>query len=356
MRRRSADGFNLAFLDVMACGLGAVILIFMLVKFHAQTAIPSDEIERLKSELEQLTSQQQALNNEVNNASAENAKKSSEVALTKDQIEALIKEAQDNQKSVDEKLYALANLETAAAAAAPKQVDDAITLQGSGEENYLLGLKVEGSHIGILVDYSASMTEERLADIISRKLDSDAQKQSAAKWQRTLRTARWLLARVPKTAKVAMVAFNEKAESLGAKPVVSANNESDLQAISTELSKLIPNNGTNLQLALKKIVEVNPSMTNLYIITDGLPTLADPSDKELTRSRRCRSFGGKSETITGECRALLFNRSHQSAGLGNVEVNVILLPLEGDPDAAHMYWTWTSNTGGLTLTPADSWP
>ncbi|MEO0369715.1 MAG: hypothetical protein AAF197_13190, partial [Pseudomonadota bacterium] len=217
MRRRSADGFNLAFLDVMACGLGAVILIFMLVKFHAQTAIPSEEIERLRSELEQLTSQQQALNNEVNNASAESAQKSSEVALTKDQIEALIKQAQDNQKSIDDKLYALANLETAAAAAAPKQVDDPLALQGAGEENYLLGLKVEGQHIGILVDYSASMTEEYLADIISRKVDSDAQKQSAAKWQRTLRTARWLLARVPKQSNVAVVAFNKEAQSLGPK-------------------------------------------------------------------------------------------------------------------------------------------
>ena len=356
MKRRSADGFNLAFLDVMACGLGAVILIFMLVKFHAQTAIPSDEIERLKSELEQLTSQQEALNSDVNNASAENAKKSSEVALTKDQIEALIKEAQDNQKSVDEKLYALANLETAAAAAAPKQVDDSLTLQGSGEENYLLGLKVEGRNIGILVDYSASMTEERIADVISRKLDSDAQKQSSAKWQRTLRVARWLLARTPKSSEVAVVAFNQEAQSLGAKPIVSGGSESDIQALSRELSKLVPANGTNLQLALKKMVEVNPDMTNLYVITDGLPTLADPDDRELTRSRRCRSFGGRSATITGECRVLLFNRSHQSARLGNVEVNVILLPLEGDPDASHMYWTWTSNTGGLTLTPADSWP
>ncbi|TDF36588.1 VWA domain-containing protein [Alteromonadaceae bacterium M269] len=356
MRRRSADGFNLAFLDVMACGLGAVILIFMLVKFHAQTAIPSDEIERLKAELEQLTSVQQALNEDVKKASEANARKSSEVALTKEQIEALIKQAQDNQKSVDEKLYALANLETAAAAAAPKQADDSLTIQGTGEENYLLGLKVEGRHIGILVDYSASMTEQKLAEIIKRKIGSDAEKQNAPKWQRTLRVARWLLARAPKTSEVAVVAFNKEAQSLGSKPIVSAGNEADLQALSSELSKLVPANGTNLQLALKKMVEVNPDMTNLYVITDGLPTLADPDDKQLTRNLRCRSFGGRASTISGECRAILFNRSYQSAGLGNTEVNVILLPLEGDPDASHMYWDWTSDTGGLTLTPADSWP
>mgnify|MGYP003149374670 CR=1 FL=1 len=31
--RKAEDGFNLAFLDVIACGLGAVILIFILVDF-----------------------------------------------------------------------------------------------------------------------------------------------------------------------------------------------------------------------------------------------------------------------------------------------------------------------------------
>ena len=38
--RKATDGFNLAFLDVMACGLGAVILIFILVDFNAFTPMP----------------------------------------------------------------------------------------------------------------------------------------------------------------------------------------------------------------------------------------------------------------------------------------------------------------------------
>ena len=32
-RRRRSEGFNLAFLDIMSCGLGAMVLVFILVKY-----------------------------------------------------------------------------------------------------------------------------------------------------------------------------------------------------------------------------------------------------------------------------------------------------------------------------------
>ena len=50
-------------------------------------------------------------------------------------------------------------------------------MQG-GEEDYLLGLKVEGRRIAILIDRSASMTDERLIDIIRRKVRTDAEKRA----------------------------------------------------------------------------------------------------------------------------------------------------------------------------------
>lgn len=50
-KRKQDDGFNLSFLDVMACGLGAVLMILILVKFQANTSIPKDEVEKLEKEL-----------------------------------------------------------------------------------------------------------------------------------------------------------------------------------------------------------------------------------------------------------------------------------------------------------------
>ena len=55
-RHRKSEGFNLAFLDIMACGLGAVILVFMLVK-HNASDLPV-EPDLLLRDVQQLEQQQ----------------------------------------------------------------------------------------------------------------------------------------------------------------------------------------------------------------------------------------------------------------------------------------------------------
>jgi hypothetical protein len=53
MARRTVNVFNLAFLDVMACGLGAVVLLFMIIN-HA-SELRSDELnQQLQSEVMRL--------------------------------------------------------------------------------------------------------------------------------------------------------------------------------------------------------------------------------------------------------------------------------------------------------------
>ena len=51
-RHRRTEGFNLAFLDIMSCGLGAVILVFMLVKFNVSDS--NIEENRLEREVQRL--------------------------------------------------------------------------------------------------------------------------------------------------------------------------------------------------------------------------------------------------------------------------------------------------------------
>ncbi|MEC9126112.1 MAG: VWA domain-containing protein, partial [Pseudomonadota bacterium] len=63
--RKAEDGFNLAFLDVMACGLGAVILIFILVDFKAFTPTPTEEKEKLELELAAAEQEQQKLKKSI---------------------------------------------------------------------------------------------------------------------------------------------------------------------------------------------------------------------------------------------------------------------------------------------------
>ena len=80
--------------------------------------------------------------------------------------------------------------------------EDLIEDDRGGEENYLIGLKVEGRRIAVLIDSSASMTDEKLLNIIKRKNSSVQKKNKAPKWLRTKKTVRWLLARAPKSSQL----------------------------------------------------------------------------------------------------------------------------------------------------------
>ena len=88
------------------------------------------------------------------------------------------------------------------------------------------------------------------------------------------------------------------------------------------------------------------------MVTDGLPTRSEYKGSLLP--------GGspRSRNVTGECRKALLGRTLRESArhAGRGKVNVILLPLEGDPEAAAGYWAWSSRTGGLLMTPTAGWP
>lgn len=353
--KRREQGFNLSFLDVMACGLGAVILILILVRFQDNTDIPSDEIERLKQELAALQDQkselQQSLSVEQQNTSA----KTATLDEIKQRIEALKIQQQGTTSALKDQLAVIADLENAIAAIAPETANDPIQTPGTKEENYLLGLKVEGKRIGILIDSSASMTEEALIDVISRKLGSDVEKQSGRKWQRTMRIANWLIARLPNDAEFSVVSFSNKAKVHGKNRVNRASSQSDLRSVLQSLQTVVPANGTNLLVGLKEINIAMPNMTDLYLVTDGLPTILD-KNAAFKSSRRCDPEEGKQPTITGACRVSVFAHSMRLNPLTSVKSNIILLPLEGDPEAPSAFWGWANRTSGTFLAPAGTWP
>ncbi len=222
------------------------------------------------------------------------------------------------------------------------------------EENYLMGLKVEGPRIAILVDASASMTDEKLIDIIKTKSGSKAGKLQASKWLRTKRVIEWLLARLPIDSEVMAVAFNEQATALGQPGWQKAGGSGAIQAIIQDMNGLVPEGGTNLQLGLQAINKQSPS--NIYIVTDGLPTRGESSYKSLNPFASCGSLTGTSKTISGECRVKLFRQTIKDSHVPAAVINTILLPIEGDPDAVNEFWAWTASTGGLLISPASDWP
>ena len=103
----------------------------------------------------------------------------------------------------------------------------------------------------------------------------------------------------------------------------------------------MPEGGTNLERAFAAIGKLRPKPDNVYLITDGLPTQG---------SRRVRGV-----TITGKQRLNLFTRAVKQVP-ANVPVNVVLAPLEGDPEAAFAYWRLAMSTDGSFIIPSEDWP
>lgn len=352
-RRKKTEGSNLAFLDIMSCGLGAVILVFMLVKQKIdETPIEVDKLKQDISQLEQVRNDAESTLSEIKEQlSSENARYQ---ALQKqlDEKQSTLNRQSQNVKSSEDVLEQLKSNITAIEI--PKK-QDLIGTPRINEENYLLGLKVEGPKIAILLDTSASMTNEKLIDIIRTKSNSQQNKQNSAKWVRTKNTLKWLLARLPQNSEVIVVAFSEDAKVLGSKAGwQSARSAQTASSILSDVNTIVPEGGTNLQKGLNTVNQFSPS--NLYVITDGLPTKGESQYKSLNPFSSCSSLTGNSQTITGECRVKLFRQTINESGKHGMQVNVIMLPLEGDPDAVNQYWVWAATTGGLLISPASNWP
>ena len=149
--------------------------------------------------------------------------------------------------------------------------------------------------------------------------------------------------------------YNDKARHLGGSHWKPSRDPSSLEGILRDLEAVVPSGPTNLQVGLKAMYAMGP--TNLYVVTDGLPTQGSAGYKSLNPFAACSSLWGLSNTISGDCRARLFRHTIQETWpTDSLPVNVILLPIEGDPGAAAEYWLWTATSGGLLITPAETWP
>lgn len=351
-RHRESEGFNLAFLDIMSCGLGAVILVFMLVKHNVGSS--TDETDLLAGDVQRLEVQRAELQQTLDRLVTISQAEAERIAQLRARHILLEQSLSQKKISLAQKKDTLAALKDDIAGRPVAQKEDLVEDDRGGEENYLMGLKVEGRRIALLVDSSASMTDEKLIDIIKRKNGSAAGKKNGPKWLRTKKTVRWLLARVPKTSQLTVVSYNGTAKSLGGANWLKVDKPATLQALYSEFDAIVPEGATNLQKGLQAVSGLG--VTDLYVLTDGLPTVGESRYASLNPFAACSSLLGKSSTISGECRVKLFRQSIKDSKLGDIKVNVILLPLEGDPDAANEYWGWAALSGGLMLSPAVTWP
>jgi hypothetical protein len=96
-----------------------------------------------------------------------------------------------------------------------------------------------------------------------------------------------------------------------------------------------------MEQVFRAVANMSPLPDNIFLITDGLPTISDrgSSDALVTPARRLELYEDAVEELPN-----------------GVPVNVVLMPLEGDPSAAAAYWQLAQYTRGSFLTPSKDWP
>jgi len=349
---RKTEGFNLAFLDIMACGLGAIVLVFMLVKHNVgkpdvETDLLAGDVQRLEQQREEL----QQVHDHLRKVKQSDAEKVSERETAIAQLNRLLAQ---KEQSLVQKRNQMAKLKESITTSPIAEREDPVVDDRGGEEDYLMGLKVEGRRIALLVDSSASMTDDTLIEIIKRKNGSEENKKRGPKWLRTRNIVRWILARTPTGSRLVLIYFNDSAKTMNSGSWMTAGDGEAIKTLYRELDTIVPEGGTNLQKGLKAVAKYDA--TDLYVITDGLPTAGDSRYGSLNPFASCSSLLGKGSTISGECRVKLFRQTVQDSSLQKSKINVILLPIEGDPDAVNEFWRWASPTGGLVISPAENWP
>ncbi|MCY4214218.1 MAG: VWA domain-containing protein [Gammaproteobacteria bacterium] len=360
-KRRSLSVFSLSFLDVMSCGFGAVVLIFLIINHAteedakivnkdrlAEIRLLDYQVQNGERDLFELQEQLEGVLQRLGESRQKRVSTEADLEQVRRDFDDLDAESSAERASVERLKSDLeAREEEVARLRQIEEANDggrALAFVGEGDRQYLTGLKVGGSNVVIAVDASASMLDRTIVNVLRRRNMPEQRRRQAPKWRRAVRTVEWLAAQLPLDADFQVFAFNEQTRSLVAgsgDQWTPLGDGSALAAAIGELDGMVPSGGTSLLQLATKLRALDPLPDNVYLVTDSLPTQG-------TRAPR-------RATISGADRLDLFRDALRQMPL-QVPINVILFPMEGDPLASAAYWNLARTSGGAYMAPARDWP
>jgi archaellum component FlaC len=363
MKRRRLNVFSLSFIDCICCGLGAIILLFVIANAqstserHRVTQDLRSQVDRVEKEvlagqkrlvetrntierIEQERVRTQGLSQEVIKTMEarknEVARYENETLAAKDHIRKLKADLQSLERDLKRLEGGVKSKEDLGSRVRP--------FPGQGDRQYLTDLKMGGNRIFILVDVSASMLDDTVVGIIRRRNMPEPLRLASPKWRQVVSSVDWLSTQLPQMAKYQVYLFNETA--IPAIPGtqnrwLDAADVTQLDDVLRRMKQTVPDKGTSLHRAFDALRLMAPEPDNIFLLTDGLPTMGAE-----------RPWAGK---VSGETRLKLF---HEAIRLlpSRVPVNIILYPMEGDPGAASAFWQLATRTGGSFFCPSRDWP
>jgi len=364
MARRKFDIFSMSFLDTICCAFGALVLLYMIINASANKR-HEHSVADVQAEVDKL--EEQVLEGYANLVVARNSTRETEQQKVRteglsdrvlDETERLKLQLAEADKLAVSRREAIEKLKadlkeldesqkrlTAGTPSPGKPGNRVKGFVGTGDRQYLSGLKLGGVRIVFLVDASASMLDETVVNVFRMRNRPEGRRLRSEKWRRTVSTVDWLTAQIPAKSRFQVIAFNTHAWTLAKDGAIKWLDGGDAQALNDVVKTLrttVPKDGTSLENAFAAMNTLSPAPDNVFIITDGLPTQG--ASPPLVK-----------KTIEGDGRLKLFERA-----LGKypnrVPANIILMPMEGDPAAPGAFWTMARRTNGSFLMPARDWP
>lgn len=364
-RKHKVEVFSLSFLDCISCGFGAVVLLFVIINGQVaeRARKAGDEVagetSRVEEEVLEGRKDLVRLRNSVEEERETRAILAAEARRVQEALEKL--RAEDpgpagetvaRQESVEQLRADIRQLEEAnrrlaerAAREQPATGQRVRSFVGDGNRQYLTGVKMGGNRVLILLDASASMLGRTYVNVVRFRSMPEARKLRSPKWQQAVRTVDWLTSQVRPGTKVQIYVFNETARSVvdaTAGQWITVQDGSELTAAMAALRKVVPEKGTSLVNAFSVVGALDPQPDNIFLVTDGLPTQGEKPPSQVEDVRRERRVKFMVDAVRSLPR--------------RIPVNVMLLPMDGDPDAAGYFWELAVASGGSMLTPSRDWP
>jgi len=363
-RRRTTEVFTLSFLDCICCGFGAVILFYTIVsaqsgvgQTRANDALTA-EVSRLDQQVNTGTLNLAALHDtlqktqtEVASASAQSNLLSAQLSSQKTQVsnyDATRMSRAERVEKLKTDVQALQEgvkrLEAGGDELGPAGQDVAAFRKTGGDRRYITGLRMHGRRILILLDVSASMLHEDIVSVLRLKNADDAQKRAAAKWRRAVETVHWLLTQVQPGSSYQIYTFNTRAQPLvpdSAGKWISGGDLAQIARALDTLQTLVPGEGTSLYNAFAATRTLSPLPDQIILITDGLPTQGKTAVAR--------------KLIDSDARVRFFDEAVGQLPQ-HVPIDSVLLPMQGDPEAAHAFWHLARTSDGSLVMPARDWP
>jgi hypothetical protein len=357
MARRDTTTFSMSFLDVISCGFGAVVLFYTIISAQAglhrikETTDLNAESRRLEQEVlegyKHLAELQNALDSTQDRkirAAGLSKEMIEKLRLTQEELSRYEYDTLARRESLERLKADLKQLEEGTRRLRESTPVPAVTAPLDQEQ--LVTLKVEGRHVLVLVDASASMLDETLVNIIRMRNMPPERRIASTKWRQAVNTVEWVSARLPQSTQFQVYAFDT-----APRPVVegtagrwlSAKDASQVEAALQALRRTAPKGGSSLQNAFAVIRQLDPVPDNVILVTDGLPTQGDKPPLMRT-------------LVTMEQREELMQDAVKSLPPSPPPFSIVLLPMEGDPSAPIYFWRLARATGGAFLSPAKDWP